>query len=156
MGTEKFDPTEVSAQPYSDPTRLATDVLWLDANDLSTVITSGSAVTAWIDKSGNVPANTATQSNALYQPTVMTGSPASRTILRFNTANHQYMGDAAFSPSTLPALSLYTVHAANSEQTWDALFSLGRPNAMNTIGAGHGRVEIPGTAGRRPRQLSRP
>lgn len=69
------------------PTQISGLKVWLDASDSGTVALSGSKVTTWQDKSGNL--NHATQGTDANRPTFV--SEAGRSFVRFTAASSQYM-----------------------------------------------------------------
>jgi hypothetical protein len=64
------------------PTSLPNLKLWLDASDTSTITVSGTAVTQWVDKSGNSYAFT--QGTSTYRPQSGTRTQNGLNVLDFN------------------------------------------------------------------------
>lgn len=94
--------------------------LWLDAADLNTIsLRDDEFVTAWDDKSGNIPPRNATQATASLQPTynstVLNGKPA----LDFST---HVLSIDAFEP--FGAFSAFTVVNLNGPSTSGGTFVL--------------------------------
>jgi hypothetical protein len=74
-------------------------VLWLDADDSSTLSLSGSNVTQWDDKSGS--ANHAVQATSAQQPVLVTAEQNGRDVLRFtptgvNSDDHVRTGSSVW------------------------------------------------------------
>ena len=77
---------------FLNPTQISGCALWLDAADASTVVTSGSAVTQWNDKSGN--GNNATQVTAINRPSYTNNG------IIFNASSSNFMNiNVAFNTS---------------------------------------------------------
>lgn len=80
-----------SAIPFS-PSQLTGLVMWLDADE--GVVAPGGKVSGWADQSGQ--SNSAAQTMAARQPSVMTGILNGRAVIRFNgTSNVLVVPDAA-------------------------------------------------------------
>lgn len=100
-----------SGVPVVDPRSISGMVLWLDANDDSTLTTSGSSVSEWRNKAGTAHVS---QSTANNQPTVETVSGLNgRKALLFDGVNDILLnttsGLVASSPSN-PAFTVIIAH----------------------------------------------
>ena len=84
------------------PNMIAGLTLWMDASDPTTIVSSGSNVTQWNDKSGG--GYNFTQSNITYTPTTGNTTLNSRNVLNFT--NSKYMTN-----STCPMGTNYTIFA---------------------------------------------
>ncbi|WP_407679257.1 LamG-like jellyroll fold domain-containing protein, partial [Candidatus Chordibacter forsetii] len=83
-------------------------VLWLDANDSSTVIESGGAVSAWQDKSGNdyhFTQNVDNSKRPLYSTTSLNGMPA----ITFDGSNDYLSISSRLGFSANPDISVFAV-----------------------------------------------
>jgi hypothetical protein len=70
-------------------------------------------VSRWTDKSPF--ANNLTQSVAAQQPLVQSGALAGRATLRFSESSAATLTTGIFAPATMPALSVFAVHAERSD-----------------------------------------
>jgi hypothetical protein len=100
-----------------DPRLVSGLALWLDATDTSTVVTSGSNVTAWNDKSGNgrnMVANVSFQ-RPIYSPNSLNGN---NSILFFRNASNSFtiLENTSFNFTT-SSWTYFTVLRRNAANT---------------------------------------
>jgi hypothetical protein len=95
-------------------------VAWYDASDATTVLTNGSSVTNWLDKSGN--GNDAVQGTVSLQPTTGATNLNSLNVLSF--ANDGL--DASYSIITQPNFIIAVLLTTTGEYAWDGINSSAR------------------------------
>jgi len=110
-------PYSASNNYISDPRQITGLALWLDAADTSSVVTSGSNVTAWNDKSGNgrnMVANASFQ-RPTYSPNSLNGN---NSILFFRNASNSFsiLENTSFSFAT-SSWTYFTVLRRNAANT---------------------------------------
>lgn len=122
--TQNLDMSLTAVTPYSasnnyifDPSQVSGLALWLDATDTSTVVTSGSNVTAWNDKSGNgrnMVANVSFQ-RPTYSPNSLNGN---NSILFFRNASNSFtiLENTSFNFTT-SSWTYFTVLRRNAANT---------------------------------------
>lgn len=103
-----------------DPTNIEGLVLWLDANDSSTITEAGAGVSAWTDKSGNGVDFAQTTDGA--RPAYSTGAQNGRNIVAFDVSNTEWMtaGDKELHDNT-NGFSIFA--AVNANASGDAIIS---------------------------------
>jgi|GEM_PF-2655655 len=110
----------VSTAPiYSTPPSKKGMVLWLDANDCTTLTLAGGStqtmVSAWADKSGM--GNNATQSTGSKQPSYLQGAQNSLPAVRFDGANDSMAAPVNISRTgtgSMPSVTISTVYQMRS------------------------------------------
>lgn len=85
----RWDGTEFGFQKLWQPSELTSLVLWLDAEDTSTLVFNGSTVSQWNDKSGN--GNHVSNATASTQPTYLATGYNGKPTLRFTNTNQEYL-----------------------------------------------------------------
>ena len=112
--------------PSFSPLRFSGASLWLDAADPASVITSGSAVSLWNDKSGN--GRHMSQGVASNQPTILSNARNSLPVIVLNTPTTNYMSTITTVPvNGLTGMSIFAV--ANAP----ANFAIGDTTANTLI-----------------------
>lgn len=102
-------------------------VLWLDANDASTIVLNGSAVSQWNDKSGNNL--NAVQNTAASQPTYSTTAWANtQPAIVFSSTAGRHMNFAGFSAGTYDLFSVF-----KHDGVLASTFGFWRNSAANTF-----------------------
>lgn len=107
-----------SGSIFTNPASLAGNSVWLDGTDpagTGTPPSSGTAISSWVDKSGN--SNTWTQGTAGNKPTYMSSALNSKGCIKFVTANNQYVSISTAFMTTGTAYDLFFVMqpSANSQ-----------------------------------------
>ena len=105
---------------------LITTALWLDANDASTIIESGSAVSQWSDKSGN--GRNVTQATSANRPTVANAVLNGKNVIRFDGINDKLATASAL--YTTASLGIYAVTAnrnSSGDSAWAGQYVAGDP-----------------------------
>jgi len=92
-----------------NPTSIANCGLWLDAADRSTVITSGTTVTQWNDKSGL--GNNATAVGTITNPVSLNGL---RVMNYLGAANTYFQGSNTNTGTTLSAFAVFIMNSSSS------------------------------------------
>lgn len=87
--------------------------LWLDASDLSTITSSGGAVSAWADKSGN--GNNATQPVGANQPATGATTRNGRNVIDFGGSPEELRLPSALFTISQGANTLFIVSKRNTE-----------------------------------------
>lgn len=112
------------AWSFWEPSCLGSTVLaqWLDASELSTItISSGTAVTSWIDKSGNN--RTASQGTLAKQPAYTLASIGTMPGMRFNGTSSSMTATSGAFAYGFTSASFFTVIKANTVATNRYVFS---------------------------------
>ena len=113
-------------------------VLWLDANDSSTLIESGGAVSAWQDKSGNdyhFTQDSDTSRQPIYSTTSLNGMPA----ITFDGSNDYLSISSRLGFSANPDLSVFAVTSFISNIATDnRIFQLGNNAHFLAVAGGSG------------------
>ena len=98
-------PSQVySLAPSFSPSRFSGLSLWLDAADSASVVTSGSSVARWNDKSGSAINMVYDRGTLTYNSTGFNSKPT----ITFDTRS-AFTYNSAFNLSTTPSLSIYIV-----------------------------------------------
>jgi hypothetical protein len=113
-------------------------VLWLDANDSSTVIQSSGAVSTWQDKSGNnyhFTQDSDTSRRPLYSATSLNGMPA----ITFDGSNDYLSISSRLGFSANPDISVFAVTSFISNIATDnRIFQLGNNAHSLAVAGGSG------------------
>ncbi|MFC1659232.1 type II secretion system protein [Pseudomonadota bacterium] len=95
---------------------IPTPVLWLDANDNSTVVTdSDDNVSKWSDKSRS--GNDASQTNSSYQPIHILNGLNGRPAIRFDGLNDLLISTVDLRNTISPNLTIFVVFQYNTENS---------------------------------------
>lgn len=110
------------------PTQISGCALWLDAADANSVVLSGSNVTQWNDKSGNVRhmSNATLASTPTYNPIGFNNLPT----ISFSPTIFNFLQNTSFSFNSVPSVTLFIiVQRVSNTITYQRFFS-----AATTIG----------------------
>jgi hypothetical protein len=113
-----------------DPSDLSTCQVWLDANDLSTIVQVGGDVSQWNDRSGK--GNNFTQGTSASQPKTGTRTLSGRNAIDFDGSNDWMTAGDVVDPLD-EDLAIFVVCSVDS---WNVI---GSPIAKSFAGAGNGR-----------------
>lgn len=88
-------------------------LLWLDADDPATIISSGGFVSEWIDKSGN--GRNAVQATSANQPQTGIATRNGRNVISFTAANSQYLETASgYNPAAYGVTAFFVTAAGTN------------------------------------------
>jgi hypothetical protein len=111
---------------FQNPTSIPGCTLWLDAADSNTVVTSGSTVTQWRDKSGIGNHTTSTSGTSTYTSNAINGTPAILMGSSYFTGSFA----STYTGTSIRAFAVATMNNA-SGHVYGRILSLGRPGVTD-------------------------